>query len=299
MRFAIDMPNFGVFSDARLLAQLAYEAEESGWDGFFIWDHINYRPPIYKGSGAIDQPASSSPEPLEIADPWIGLTAIALRTKTLKIGPMVTPLPRRRPWKLAREAVTLDQLSEGRLILGVGIGGDRSGEYSATGEVPDARIHGEMLDEGLEILTRLWSGEEFSYQGNHYHFSQVRSLPKPLQNPRIPIWVAGFWPNKKPFRRAARWDGVFPLISGRELPPDEFRKLVGYIQEIQVPRQTSALPFEIIASGQTDGGERAMDTAIVSEFARIGATWWLECFYPQNTLEQVRQRIHQGPPQVK
>lgn len=157
MQFAIDIPNFGVYSDPHLLAELAHEAEEAGWDGFFVWDHINYK--------IVD-----SPGPVAIGDPWVQLAAIAMRTSQIKIGPMVTPLPRRRPWKLARETATLDHLSRGRLIFGIGLGSERSKEYSTFGEVTDPRVHGEMLDEGLEVLTRLWSGEEFNYEGKNCYF---------------------------------------------------------------------------------------------------------------------------------
>jgi alkanesulfonate monooxygenase SsuD/methylene tetrahydromethanopterin reductase-like flavin-dependent oxidoreductase (luciferase family) len=200
MQFAIELPPFGPYSDPHLVAELAHEAEEAGWNGFFLWDHINYR-------------QGGSPEPLSIADPWIVLAAMALRTTSIKLGPMVTPLPRRRPWKLARETVTLDHLSGGRLILGVGLGSDRSGEYHDFGETTDARVHGAQLDEELAILTRLWSGEEVNYEGEQYQLSQVQFRPTPVQTPRIPIWVAGNWPHKKPFRRVAQFDGVYPRSS--------------------------------------------------------------------------------------
>jgi alkanesulfonate monooxygenase SsuD/methylene tetrahydromethanopterin reductase-like flavin-dependent oxidoreductase (luciferase family) len=279
MQFAIDIPHFGPFSDPHLVAELAHEAEEAGWDGFFVWDHINYK-------------LAGSPEPVVIADPWIQLAAIAMRTKHIKLGPMVTPLPRRRPWKLARETVTLDQLSGGRLILGIGLGSDRSGEYRDFGETTDARVRGEMLDEGLAILTQLWSGEEFSYEGQHYQLSQVQFLPKPLQQPRIPIWVAGNWPHKMPFRRAAKFDGVFPLMLERALTPDDFREILSYT----CAQLTRSSPLDAVAGGQTSGADKAQDAAHVASFAEAGATWWFESFYSHHTLEQVRQRVHQGPP---
>ncbi|GHO70022.1 luciferase-like protein [Ktedonobacter sp. SOSP1-52] len=279
MQFAIDLPHFGPFSNPRLVAELAYEAEEAGWDGFFLWDHLNY-----------DQ--AGLPKPVAVADPWILLTAIALRTKYIKFGSMVTPLPRRRPWKLARETVTLDHLSGGRLILGVGLGTNYYGEYHDFGENTDVKVHGEMLDEGLAILLRLWSGEQFSYEGQHYQLSQVQFLPKPLQQPRIPIWIAGNWPHKKPFRRAARFDGVFPQKSGRDLTPEDFRELLGYIHT----HRTGTTPFDAVAFGLTSGIDKAQDAAHVASFAQAGATWWLESFDPLQTFEQIRQRIHQGPP---
>lgn len=278
MQFAIDIPNFGIYSDPQLLAELAYEAEESGWDGFFIWDHINYK-------------LTDSQETPMIGDPWIQLAAIAMRTKSLKLGPMVTPLPRRRPWKVAREAVTLDHLSDGRLILGIGLGSDRSREYSSFNEVADAKIHGEMLDEGLEVMTRLWSGKEVNYEGKHYQLSNIQFLPEPLQQPRIPLWIAGYWPNKKPFRRAAHWDGIFPLTGGKSMAPEDFREAIAYTQA----QRTSKAPFDAIAGGLTSGTDKAKDMATVSLYTEAGANWWLETFTAHHTLEEVRQRIYQGP----
>ena len=281
MQFAIDLPPFGPFSDPNLVADLAREAEDAGWDGFFLWDHINYK-------------LDGSPDTLPIADPWIHLAAIALRTKSLKLGPMVTPLARRRPWKLARETVTLDHLSGGRLILGVGLGGDGDGEFSDFGEPADPRVHGAMLDEALAVLTRLWSGEEVSYQGEHYQLSQVRFLPTPVQTPRIPIWVAGIWPHKKPFRRAAQFDGVYPQQRGGALTPEDYRDILAFIQS----QRTQSAPFEVLTRGRTSGTDQAGDAAPVAAYAQAGVTWWLEQFRPQNTLDEVRQRIQQGPPRV-
>jgi alkanesulfonate monooxygenase SsuD/methylene tetrahydromethanopterin reductase-like flavin-dependent oxidoreductase (luciferase family) len=281
MQFAIDLPPFGPFSDPTLVAQLAQEAEEAGWHGFFLWDHMNYR-------------LDGSPEPVAVADPWIMLAAMALRTTSIKFGPMVTPLPRRRPWKLARETITLDHLSGGRLVLGVGLGSDDDGEYHGFGEPTDARVHGEMLDEGLAILTRLWSGEEVSYQGQHYQLSPVQFRPTPVQRPRIPIWVAGRWPHTKPFRRAAQFDGVYPQKSGHTLTPEDLREVLAFIQA----QRTQTTPFEALAYGRTSGSNIAQDAAHVAAFAQAGATWWLEHFAPEQTVEQVRQRIGQGPPRL-
>ena len=281
MQFAIDLPPFGPFSDPHLVAQLAEIAEEAGWHGFFLWDHMNYR-------------LDGSPEPMEIADPWIMLAAIALRTTSIKLGPMVTPLPRRRPWKLARETATLDRLSGGRLVLGVGLGSDYDGEYHDFGEPTDTRVHGAMLDEGLAILMRLWSGEEVSYQGQHYQLASVQFRPTPVQRPRIPIWVAGIWPHKKPFRRAAQFDGVYPQRSGRALTPEDLLEILAFLQT----QRTQTTPFEALAYGRTSGTDKAADAAHVSSFAQAGATWWLEHFAPQQTVEQVRERIQQGPPHL-
>jgi alkanesulfonate monooxygenase SsuD/methylene tetrahydromethanopterin reductase-like flavin-dependent oxidoreductase (luciferase family) len=281
MQFAIDLPPFGPFSDPNLVAELAEVAEEAGWNGFFLWDHINYKP-------------ASSPEPSAIADPWILLAAIALRTRYIKLGPMVTPLPRRRPWKLARETVTLDHLSGGRLILGVGLGGDYNGEYHDFGEPTNPKVHGEMLDEGLAILTRLWSGEQVSYQGQQYQLAPVQFRPTPLQRPRIPIWVAGIWPHTKPFHRAAQFEGVYPQMSGRALEPEDLQQILTFIQT----RRTQSTPFEVLAYGLTSGSDKAADAAHVAAFAQAGATWWLEHFAPEQTVEQVCHRIKLGPPLI-
>jgi alkanesulfonate monooxygenase SsuD/methylene tetrahydromethanopterin reductase-like flavin-dependent oxidoreductase (luciferase family) len=278
MRFAINTPNFGLYSNVHLLAELAHEAEEAGWDGFFIWDHI--------GAG----PEWSVP----LADPWVALTAMAMATKRIKIGPMVTPLPRRRPWKVAREAVTLDHVSEGRLILGVGMGSDQGREFSCFREETDDKRRGDMLDEGLEILTRLWSGETFSYQGTHYQLSEARFLPTPVQHPRIPIWLAGSWPNKKPFRRAAKFDGICPMGRDQELTPEDWHAIIAYLTE----HRATSEPFDVIVAGHTTGTDKEKDRATISSFAEVGATWWQEGFDWTFSLEHVRKRIRLGPPEL-
>ena len=225
-----------------------------------------------------------------VADAQVLLTALIIRTKRIKIGPIVTPLPRTLPWKVARETVSLDHLSQGRLVLGVGIGNDRGREYSAFGQSPDDKLHGEMLDESLEVLTKLWSGEAFDFQGDHYTLNNACFAPTPLQKPRIPIWVAGVWPNKKPFRRAARWDGVCPIMRDRDLTPDDFREMLTYIQQYRELDSS----FAVLASGRTQGNEE--DKAIVTPFAEAGVNWWQEGFDWNNSLDQVRARIHKGPP---
>jgi alkanesulfonate monooxygenase SsuD/methylene tetrahydromethanopterin reductase-like flavin-dependent oxidoreductase (luciferase family) len=278
MRFAINVPNFGPFGDARTLAELAREAEAAGWDGFFVWDHI-------------------APWPAPAADPWVALAAMATATSRLVLGALVTPLPRRRPWKVAREAVTLDHLSGGRLILGVGIGSDFGREYSAFGEATDDKLHGAMLDEALAVLLGLWSGEPFSYGGAHYTVRDAHFLPRPLQTPRIPIWVAGYWPNKAPFRRAARWDGVFPIkrgATGDEQPmePDDVRAVLAYMRELR----SEPAPLDVTVAGYIGEMERAAATALLDEYAAAGVTWWQEGFLPQEaSLDAVRERVRRGP----
>ncbi|HSB02371.1 MAG TPA: LLM class flavin-dependent oxidoreductase, partial [Anaerolineales bacterium] len=182
MKYGLYLPNFGAFADARLLANLARDAEQAGWDGFFLWDHI------------------ARPWVTQVVDTWVALSAIALNTTTIRFGPLVTPLPRRRPWKLARETASLDQLSAGRLILGIGTGGIGGlvKEWENFGEELDLRTRAEMLDEGLDILTGLWSGKPFAYTGRHYQVKDTEFIPAPIQSPRVPIWVAGNWPHKAP-----------------------------------------------------------------------------------------------------
>lgn len=279
MRFGINVPNFGAMGDARLLSELAREAEESGWDGFFLWDHI----------GA-DWGAGNT-----FADPWIALTAIAMTTSKITLGTVVTPLPRRRPWKVAREAVTLDHLSGGRLILGVGIGSDSGQEFSCYGESPDDKLHGAMLDEALDVMTGLWSGELFSFDGAHYHISGARYLPTPVQRPRIPIWVAAVWPNKKPMRRAARWDGLAPLIGNRTMSPHELREAMAYLRPLLAPDK----PFDVLAYGGTPGKDDTAEVEKVSAYRDAGATWWQECMAPDDSVDYVRDRIRRGPPRLK
>ena len=283
MQFAINTPNFGSFGDARILAELAHEAEDAGWDGFFVWDHIG----------------GSSEQAQSMADPWIALTAMAMITNRIKLGPMVIPLPRRRPWKLARESVTLDRLSQGRLILGMGIGSDSFfKEYSTYGESQDDKLHGAMLDEGLDVLVRLWSGVRVNYTGQHYQLHDALFLPTPLQRPRIPIWIAGFWPVKKPFRRAAQWDGVCPLKQADQLmQPHDIQEMLTYMRQFR----TNDDPFDVLATGNTSGREHQRDLDMIMPYVEAGATWWQESFAGSDSeeLKAVRTRIQQGPPRLK
>ncbi|RPI92012.1 MAG: LLM class flavin-dependent oxidoreductase [Chloroflexi bacterium] len=286
MKYGLYLPNFGAFADARLLANLAHDAEQAGWDGFFIWDHI------------------ARPWVTMVADTWVALSAIALSTTTIRFGPHVTPIPRRRPWKLARETASLDQLSAGRLILGVGIGGGRGREveWANLGEELDLRTRAEMLDEGLDILTGLWSGEPFTYAGQHYQVRDTQFLPTPVQSPRIPVWVAGNWPNKAPFRRAARWDGMVPQVDLKQ--GDEFSQLQAAIQYAREQR-TDEGTFDIVYSTSLIPGEDPARLAErVAQYAEIGITWLLEQLYPEHfggewqgnwPVEAMRQRVLQGP----
>jgi len=275
MRFAVNVPNFGpVFGDPRAIAALAREAEAAGWDGFFIWDHVLWL----------------HPENQPVAEPWVALAAIAAATERIRLGPLVTPLPRRRPWQVARQAVSLDQLSGGRLTLGVGIGGDWFGDYSRFGEPADDKTHGEQLDEALAILTGLWSGEPFSHAGGHYTVSEAQFLPRPVQQPRIPIWVAGVWPGTRPFRRAARYDGIAPMARAMDalLTPDEVRDLRAYIAR----HRPSGAPFDVVLGGPDLAGEQ------YAAYAAAGVTWYQVGAGDADSLDQARERLRRGPPRI-
>lgn len=289
MRFGISIPPFADFSDPRVLADLAHDAESAGWDGFFIWDHIFFDPTFHP-----------------IADPWVSLAAVALNTHSMRIGTMITPIARRRPWKLARETVSIDRLSDGRLILGVGLGDPAQWDYGFFDEVTDNKVRARRLDEGLDILTGLWHAEPFSYQGEQYNVQEVTFRPAPAQSPRIPIWVGGWWPNKAPLRRAARWDGVCPVKGDGSMTPGEWRELLAYIQK----HRTSNQPFEAVHSGATPGEDRAKSAVLIEPYSEAGVTWWIEPidpwrfgwsyevpWDPQATV-LMRERVRQGPPKM-
>ncbi len=267
--------------DVKTIVELAQEAEEAGWDGVFYWDGI-----YIESQGAM-------------YDPWVLLAAIAMRTKRVRIGAVLTPLSRRRPWKVARETATLDHLSNGRLILPVGLGALDDGGFVKVGEATDRKIRAQLLDEGLEILTGLWSGQPFSFQGDHYHVEEMTFLPPPVQSPRIPIWVVGVWPSTKSMQRVLRYDGLLPAKMNSdgafaEITPADIQEMKSYIAE----RRTSATPFDIIMEGETPVGNSERAVEIVRPYADAGATWWMEARWSPETRYEVRSRIRQGPPRV-
>jgi alkanesulfonate monooxygenase SsuD/methylene tetrahydromethanopterin reductase-like flavin-dependent oxidoreductase (luciferase family) len=289
MKTGMSLPNFHYFSSPKVLAQLAHEAEDAGWDGFFLWDHIVLEPPARP-----------------IADPWIALAAAAMNTERIHLGTLLTPLARRRPWKLARETVSLDHLSGGRVILGAGLGVPEEWEYGVFAEDTSAKVRAEKLDEGLEILTGLWQAEPYSFQGKHYQVKEVTFLPPPLQTPRIPIWIGGYWPNKPPFRRAARFDGVCPIGIEHPLTPDDWREILAFIH----PLRTQTGPYDGVHLGITSG-DPMQDSDIIAQYAAAGVTWWVEDISPyrfgitthepwsDEMVEKLKKRIHQGPPRVQ
>jgi alkanesulfonate monooxygenase SsuD/methylene tetrahydromethanopterin reductase-like flavin-dependent oxidoreductase (luciferase family) len=289
MQFGVTLPNVGTAGDPHVLADLAHEAEQAGWDGVFVWDCV------YVG-GAHDEPNQAA------CDPWIAMAAMSVATERVRIGPMVTPLSRRRPWKVARETVTLDHLSDGRLILPVGLGATDDGGFANVGEVLDRKARAGMLDEGLQILAGLWSGQAFSLEGEHYQVKEMTFLPTPVQRPRIPIWVVAAWPRMKSMRRAVRWDGVLPAKmepdnSFSDMTPDDIRALCEFISEHRPDAQRD---FDIVIEGETPGDDAAGAAKITLPLQEAGVTWWLESVWasPETAggLEGMRHRIRQGPP---
>ena len=242
-RRGIFVAPFEELADANALAELAARAEAKGWDGFFLWDHVDYRAPV-----------------TALADPWICMAAIACATERVAIGPLITPPARRRIHKLARETVTLDRLSGGRLIFGAGLGSDNSGEFSKFGEESDAKARAKLLDDGLAQLVAYWGGD---FQ------------PRPLQQPRIPIWLAARWPNRKPVRRALEWDGLFPI----DLPGPE--ALAELTEEVRAARPDDDFEIVVTNPAGTDPGP----------WEQAGATWCLTGFGPTPTRAEVEEAI--------
>lgn len=259
--------------DPRAAAELAAEAEAAGWDGVFYWDAI-----------AIGD--------AEIYDPWVVMAGMAMRTERVRLGAIVTPPSRRRPWKLARETMTLDRLSNGRLVVPVGLGALDDAGFGNVGEPTDVRTRAELLDESLEILVGAWSGEPIAYSGRHYRFGPMTFAPRPVQEPRIPIWVVGAWPHERSMRRVLRWDGIVTQTDR----PEEVRAIAEYVARERTPRPGDH-PFEIVAQGKTkpDGAAAA---AVVLPFAEAGATWWIDGDWGGATVASLRRRIQAGPPRV-
>ncbi|GAA4239305.1 LLM class flavin-dependent oxidoreductase [Actinomadura meridiana] len=284
VRFSINIPNFGDFADVRTVARIASAAEDAGWDALFVWDHVVHDKIERKIFG----------------DPWMLLTGAALATTRIKLGTLVTPVPRRRPQQLARQVATLDAVSGGRVIFGAGLGGPVADEYGAFGEPTDRVVLAERLDEGLELLARFWTGDPVTHHGTHYQVDDVALLPATVQRPRPPVWIAGFWPNRRPMRRAARWDGAVPLFGngshGYAPSVDEVRELVGYVRQ----HREGDAPFEIVVGGASPAGAAGGD--LLGPLRDAGATWWDERQRIDgdgvDSFDAVLRRVEQGPPVV-
>jgi alkanesulfonate monooxygenase SsuD/methylene tetrahydromethanopterin reductase-like flavin-dependent oxidoreductase (luciferase family) len=274
MKYGFVLP----FGDARTAADYAYECERAGWDGFFV------------------------AETVWGVDAWVSLTAAAMRTERIMLGTLLTPVSRRRPWKLASETATLDRLSGGRVILVAGLGAIDTG-FAEFGEVTDRKERAELLDEGLEIIDKLWSGEPFSYEGKHYRVTPLKGWGiRPVQQPRIPIWVVGAWPRPKSMARGYRWDGVLPAEMG---PDGKFTALtLAAVRAIRTEADAARPglpPLDIVIEGLTPVGDHAAGVAIARGWEQAGATWWIESMWdipvPREEYEAtIHKRVLQGPP---
>jgi alkanesulfonate monooxygenase SsuD/methylene tetrahydromethanopterin reductase-like flavin-dependent oxidoreductase (luciferase family) len=285
MRYSINIPNFGDFADARTVAEVATAAEEAGWDALFVWDHVVHDKNRRSGQA--------------FGDPWMLLTAAALATSRVRLGTLVTPVARRRPEQLARQVATLDSLSGGRVIFGAGLGGPIEDEFASFGDTTDPVVLAERLDEGLALLSRYWSGETVDHDGKHYRVRDTALLPPTVQRPRPPVWIAGYWPKRRPMRRAAQWDGAVPLFEsarhGHAPSVDEVRDLATYIAHQR--DGGSDLPFDIVVGGASDPSTA---TSLIEPLRDAGATWWDERRVQSTSdhyrLEPVLRRIEAGPP---
>ncbi|MEV0731207.1 LLM class flavin-dependent oxidoreductase [Polymorphospora sp. NPDC050346] len=264
LRFGLLLPNAGYYADPGRLLQLARAAEESGWDGVFLWDHL-----------LLDRATR-----LPLADSWTAVTAILAATRRIRGGPLVVPLAQRQPWKVARETVTLDHLSGGRLVLGVGLGASADTDFAAFGLDPAPAVRARRVDESLALLDRLWSGQEISHHGDRFRLDRVTFLPRPVQRPRIPVWVAATWPahGPGPLARAARRDGVVPMVrepGGGLRGPDraELAAILAAVPD-HPPGWTVAVP------GRLPPADRPRARALAAGYRDAGATWWLESFDP-------------------
>lgn len=286
MRFSINVPNFGDFADAHTIARVAVAAEQAGWDGLFVWDHVVHSKKQRTGQA--------------FGDPWMLLTAAGMATSRIKLAPMVTPVARRRPEQLARQVATLDALSGGRVIFGAGLGAPIADEFGSFGDETDQKVLAEKLDEGLDLLAAYWSGTTVNHDGPHYRVDDVTLLPATVQQPRPPVWIAGYWPRKRPMRRAARWDGAVPLFQtanhGEAPPVDEVRDLIAFLRD---QRGDSTTPYDVVVGGISPA-DASKSRALIEPLAEAGATWWDERQLITGTdfyrLEPVLRRIEQGPP---
>jgi alkanesulfonate monooxygenase SsuD/methylene tetrahydromethanopterin reductase-like flavin-dependent oxidoreductase (luciferase family) len=264
VKLGVHVPNFASLASPADLADLARRAEAAGWDGFFIWDHVA-------------RPEGTFP----MAEPWVALTAVAMATERLRIGPMITPLARRRPWNVARQVASLDQLTGGRVTLGVGLGVSSGPEFhSFGGEESDPRVRGDMLDEGLEVLRAAWQGTPVRHAGTHYQVDDVTFLPVPVQ-PRVPIWGATERLSGRPVRRAAGLDGVFPI----RLKPSDLPALLDNVAQ---HRPAGLDGYDVVITG-TDPGD-------APAWREAGATWWLHELQWRRPLSDAVAVIEAGPP---
>lgn len=276
MNHGVVLPNCRGVDDSELLIELGIAAEESGWDGVFLGDHLFF--PVE---------AESPDQFLPVFDPWVTLSALAVETDTLTLGSWVTPVPRRQPWQLARDLATLDHLSDGRVVLGVGLG--TQPDYARFGGTYDQRTLGRELDEALEVISGLWSGEPFAYDGEFYSVDETVLPPQPVQQPRIPIVAGGRWPNERPIRRGAEWDGIMPI--GPSFPMqftrDELVDMLEYYHEVADQPGEIFLQKDLpnTFDGFRDVCSRYDVTWLLTSTIDVGADY-----------DRYMERIRRGPP---
>ncbi len=284
MFHAANLPIIGEFADSTLLAELAAEAEHAGWDGVFVWDtllfNVEAMPPVL--------------------DPWAMLAVIATSTTHVKIGPMIAQLARRRPWEVARQVVTLDHLSHGRFILGAGLGYAGEADFGNFGLPSDARVRADLLDESLDVIAGLCSGELFAYRGRHYTIKETVFRPSPVQS-HIPVWIGGYWPNKRPMRRAARWHGAFPApqvvptadgFAAMPFPPEEVSRVRSYVEQ----HRSSETPFDLVISHALPLDDPAAAADEVQRYGQAGVTWIVRDWLPwESGPDEVRAQLRRGP----
>lgn len=279
MKFGFVFPR----ADILKAIEFAKVAEKANWDAFFVW------------------------EPTYGIDAWVTLAAIAIQTDRIRLGTLLSPISRMRPWKLASEAITLDILSSGRVNLCIGLGALDTG-FEVFGEETERKIRAELLDEGLDVMNRLWSRNFSDYQGKHYQingfnecsFFKRHSPPKLIQRPRIPIWVVGAWPWKKSMQRAINYDGIIPTIKTKQgefedITPKHIREIKAFTEKHRLLKS----PFDIIVEGETPGDESEVANSIVKPFAEAGATWWIESIWISADINQLLYRVKQGPPSLE
>jgi alkanesulfonate monooxygenase SsuD/methylene tetrahydromethanopterin reductase-like flavin-dependent oxidoreductase (luciferase family) len=277
-------------TDPNLAVELAPLAEQSGWDGFFVWEGI------------------------WATDPWAVLAAAAMVTTDIRLGTMLTPVPRRRPWELAGQTMTVDRLSNGRVILAAGLGvPEEESRFWIFEDDPGRRVRAELLDEGLELMEHLWQAEPFEYEGRHYRAKRTDSmLPPPIvQQPRIPTWVVGLWPRMKSMRRVAQYDGWVPNYAppgnapsgpdeqARLFTPEVAAEAIAWLRDERERLGLADRPFDVVQEGTTGGVDRVADAAIVRPWAEAGATWWLESNWQISAdavADYARDRLRAGPP---
>ncbi len=257
----------------RDIVGLTAAAEQAGWDGVFTYDAIEI------GGG-------------EMYDPWTLLGAMATRTERVTIGALVFAPTRRRPWKLAREALTIDHLSNGRLVVPVGLGALDDRGFGNVGEVTDTRERAAILDETLTIVDGLWTGEPFEYHGAHFDFGPMTFVPRPVQRPRIPVWVVATWPSERSMARALRWDGA--VLQTKDV--EEVREIVAFATDRRAAAGATT-PLEVVVQGRTVPDPSAA-ADVVRPYAEAGATWWLEQDWHDVALDRLTARVTAGPPRV-